>query len=205
MEDYKGGYQTIDLTGVGDTATTIDGVFNKFKYNNGKPILIKTPSGDRVFAKVKENPLGSYSATYLDGEDIILVTVYSDDGVLIENLGSSDTTAISNKITALESTVYADEFKAANAVDLSGYGGTQVSDKYLAPADGYVWIRVANVATNHVQVNIQSNDRSNTYDEHVWGNASGNTDRTVFVKKGFYLFTVTNVGTGNNMVYIPFE
>lgn len=82
----KGGYQIIDLSKVGETPTTIPGAYDAFKGANGKPVLIITPDGNEVFAKVKEGTLGTYEASYIDGEKVYSVVVDSVNNVLIEEI-----------------------------------------------------------------------------------------------------------------------
>lgn len=201
-----GGYQKIDLSPADLTASTLrlDGLSKACAGANGKAVLIKMPGGTESFGAVEETESGfAISTMGADGKVATMAVDDTDDTFTYTE--SESGTETDGRLDALEERIGADEFKTANAVDLSGYDGSMVAEKYLATADGYVWVRVANVASNHVQVNIQSNDRANTYDVSLWGNTGGNTDVAVFVKKGFYLYTAANVGSGNTMIYVPFE
>jgi len=140
-----GGYQMLDLTGAtaGDPVT-IDGIFNRIKNNNTKPILIKANDGQDVFAQVKEVD-GDFVLTYLsaegktvkvviDDEDSVTTTI-ADDGASIEALsqGLNEISTDLQKVTPQYSTAATGDKR----VELTDYDSTT---PFTTPSDGIVRI-----------------------------------------------------------------
>ena len=75
----KGGYQLIDLSSVTvGTQKTIAGIYDRAKGNNGKPLMIKTPNGQSVFAEVKAGT-NKYLTAYLGADGSIYTVEITND------------------------------------------------------------------------------------------------------------------------------
>lgn len=136
-----GGYKMIDLTGAtaGDPVT-IDGIFNRIKNNNTKPILIKANDGQDVFAQVKEVD-GDYVLTYLsaegktvkvviDDEDSVTTTI-ADDAASIEALTQA-VNEISTDVQTLQKVGVSSSFTM-----IADHGST-LPVTFTCPSDGYI-------------------------------------------------------------------
>lgn len=86
----KGGYQLIDLSSVTvGTQATIAGIYDRAKGNNGKPLMIKTPNGQSVFAEVNEGT-NKYLSAYLGADgSIYTVEITNADKVYIKKVVSN--------------------------------------------------------------------------------------------------------------------
>lgn len=198
----KGGYQTIDLSTANTSgAVEINGALEAFKNSNGKAILIKTPSGNSVFGKVTEGTLGTYSASYIDGENIVKVTVDEDSNVIIENLGSTDTGDLETRISAIENQVIKKQtLDYANAVDLTPYNA--FANNYTVTGDGYLIGTCPQGSTsNYVGFGNSEGGSIGT----IQGISGRPANLCVFVRKGMKVCAHINDGTGNTVRYVPLK
>lgn len=193
----KGGYQTIDLS-TADTsgAVEIEGALEAFKNSNGKPVLIKTPSGNSVFAKVNEGELGTFTASYIDGEDIVTVTIDSLSQVLLEVLGTIDTGNLDERIDTVEERVNANKY--VDRISILPYNTTE--NKFTAPSDGYLWVR--SIAGKLIDVAIELAGQGSdpmVMPVSIQG-TTASSDNSVFIKKGVKLY-IRSSNDDNNIAY----
>lgn len=131
----KGGYQILDLTGAtAGSPVEVKGIYKAAASNNGKPVLILTNDGQRVYAEIAEDD-GDYITCYISAEGkTVNITIEPDDSVttVVSDPGAS--------ITGLEQAVNELSDNKAAKSDITDLvctgiknttGNTILADKYF--------------------------------------------------------------------------
>lgn len=197
----KGGYQIIDLiNATAGNPVTIAGVYNTVKGNNGKPVMILTHDGQRVFSQVLEDD-GDYLLTYLSGEgktvkikiedtDAVTTTI-EDDAASIE--------ALTEGLNEINTRVDADTL--GNEVNLYSYDGSTTEKIFTCPKDGYVLQNCGADADGVCVVDYILSNGNRLHLNCVYG--SNGSQVVTFVKKGMQLIRGTVSTSSCEMKYRP--
>lgn len=195
----KGGYQIIDLSSVTvGTQATISGIYANVGGNNGKPVMIDTPDGQRVFAEIKAGT-NKYVTAYL-GADGATYTVEISNANKVDITKQPSDATTSAKVTALETRVGVDVIDSA-VTELVSYDSS--SNAYTLPSDGLIRIICAATASNKIALCTINKQGSINELSVLFGTTSGQLSCSTYLKKGMKVFfTVT--GTGNQVNFYPF-
>lgn len=211
----KGGYQILDLTGAtAGSPVEVKGIYKAAAGNNGKPVMILTNDGQRVYSEIAEDD-GDYITCYISAEgktvkvtiesDDSVTTVIADDAASIEAL-TQGLNEVSNTVSGLtneEGTGTVDEIddrisknriisSATGWVDITAYDGSEEDKFFTCPSDGYVAMSLGVAASNIGQV-ILANSKSKS-DAVTMLRGAGNSaqidTRSLFVRQGQIIYTV---------------
>lgn len=129
----KGGNQNIDLSSVTvGTQATISGIYDMVKGNNGKPIMIKTTDGQRVYAEVKAGT-NKYVTAYL-GADGATYTVEISNANKVDITKQESSSELDGRVDDIEERLDAVVF-SNTYTQIQSYTSTE--NTFVAPTDGY--------------------------------------------------------------------
>ena len=129
----KGGYQIIDLSLVTvGVQATVSGVYGKAQGNNGKPVMIKTPDGQSVFAEIKTGT-NKYVTAYL-GADGATYTVEISNADKVDITKQESSSELDGRVDDIEERLDANIF-SNTYTQVQSYNSAE--NTFTAPTDGY--------------------------------------------------------------------
>ena len=165
----KGGYQILDLTGAtAGSPVEVKGIYKAAAGNNGKPVLILTNDGQRVYAEIAKDS-SDYITCYISAEGkTVNITIGSDDSVttVISDPGAS--------ITGLEQAVNELNDNKAAKSDITDLEctGTKNTTGNTIPAGKYFYLndvlcKAKAAINNNADFTLNTNYEAVTVDEEL--------------------------------------
>lgn len=194
----KGGYQIIDLSDVTvGTQATIEGIYDIAGGNNGKPFMVITPDGQRVFAEVKTGT-NKYVTAYL-GANGSTYTVEISKANKVDITKQESSSDLDERVDDLEDRMNANQTTSAEIVSLST--DYTYNAPYVCPSDGYLSLNNGNNNTARQVVGGVHFDNGPNITFSGYFTASYNANM-LFVKKGMKLY-VSSLPEGSSAQFIP--